>query len=63
MVSVVEVRVSTAAAAHHDSTGIWAFSSKSPTLRNPMTSTSTRAKLCTSATLPSVSELRSATSE
>ena len=62
MVSVVEARVSTAQIAHHDSTGICAPSSLPTTLRRPVTSASTRAKLCTSATLPSASEARSARS-
>ena len=62
-VMVVEARVSTVMIAHHDSTGICAPSSRSTTMRSPITSASTRAKLCTSATLPSASEARSARSE
>ena len=62
MVSVVAVRVSTVASAHHDSTGIWAPSTSSPIFLIADTSLSMRAKLCTSAMLPSVSVVRSATS-
>ena len=51
------------AIAHHDSTGICAPSSRSTTMRRPITSASMRAKLCTSATLPSASDARSARSE
>ncbi len=60
---VVAARVSTAITAHHESTGICAASSLSTTAFNAETSASTRAKLWTSATLPSVSEARSASSE
>ena len=63
MVSVVEALVSTATTAHHDSTGICAASRSSAMVRSPVTSASTRAKPCTRATLPSVSEARSARSE
>ncbi len=63
MVIVVAARVSTAIKAHQDSTGICAASSLSTTALSSETSASTRAKLCTSATLPSVSEARSASSE
>ena len=62
MVSVVEARVSTAQIAHHDSTGICAPSSRATTFFSPITSASMREKLCTSATLPSASEARSARS-
>ena len=62
IVSVVDARVSTAASAHQDSTGIWAPSSWLPTLRIAETSISMRAKLWTSAMLPSVSVVRSAMS-
>ena len=62
-VKVVDVRVSTTASAHHDSTGICAFSRRSTIWRSSMTSFSSREKLCTSAILPSVSEARSARSE
>ncbi len=57
---VVEARVSTVTSAHQDSTGICADSSWLATLRRSCTSASMRAKLCTSATLPSASEARSA---
>jgi hypothetical protein len=60
--SVVEARVITATTAHHDSTGICAASRRSTTSRSPDTSASTRAKPCTRAMLPSVSEARSARS-
>ena len=60
MVIVVEALVSTVASAHHHSTGICAPSSSVPTLRICDTSMSMRAKLWTSAMLPSVSEVRSA---
>jgi len=63
MVSVVEARVSTATIAHQESTGICAPSSLAITFLIPVTSASTRVKLCTSATLPSASEARSASSE
>ena len=63
MVSVVDVRVITVVTAHHDSTGIWALSTSSPIFFMPETSLSMRAKLCTSAIFPSVSVVRSATSE
>ena len=46
-VSVVAVRVSTAATAHHDSTGICARSSEFTRPFSAETSSSTRAKLCT----------------
>ncbi len=62
MVSVVEVRLRTAASAHHESTGIWAPSSLSPTLRISDTSDSMRAKLWIKAILPNVSVVRSAMS-
>ena len=62
-VSVVAVRVSTAANAHHDSTGICARRSEFTRLRRYDTSSSMRAKLCTTATLPSASLAVSATSE
>ena len=62
MVMVVAARVSTAATAHHVSTGICAASSESTSSRSADTSTSTRAKLCTTAILPSVSAAVSARS-
>jgi hypothetical protein len=63
IVIVVEERVSTEMTAHHDSTGICAASSLSTSCLSPVTSISIAAKLCTSATLPNVSEARSASSE
>ena len=63
MVKVVDVLVSVFAKAHQDRTGICAPSRRSTTLRRSRTSTSTRVKLCTNATLPRVSEARSARSE
>ena len=62
-VSVVAARVITVTTAHQDSTGICAASSRSTAFRSAVTSASTRAKLCTSATLPSASDARSARSE
>ena len=62
MVSVVQARVATEASAHQDKTGICAPSALAATLRIMFTSTSMRAKLWTSAMLPSVSLVRSATS-
>ena len=59
IVMVVEARVSTAIIAHQESTGICAASRRSTVMRRPDTSASTRAKPCTSATLPSASEVRS----
>ena len=61
--SVVDARVRTVTTAHHDSTGNCAASSCSLTDCSARTSDSTRAKLCTSAMLPSASEARSARSE
>ena len=61
--SVVAARVSTAATAHHDSTGSCACSSEFTMPLSADTSISTRAKLCTTATLPSVSAAVSARSE
>ena len=63
MMVVVAALVSTATTAHHDSTGICAASRSSAMVRSPVTSASTRAKPCTRATLPSVSDARSARSE
>ena len=63
MVMVVAARVSTAMTAHQDSTGSCAASSRSITALSSFTSACTRAKLCTSGTLPSASEARSASSE
>ena len=63
MVSVVDALVMVETTAHQDSTGICAPSRRPTTARNSRTSSSTRVKLCTSATLPSVSEARSARSE
>ena len=63
MVMVVDARVITDTIAHHDSTGICAESSLLATLRRSCTSASMRTKLCTSATLPSASDARSARSE
>ena len=60
---VVAARVSTAATAHHDSTGICARSSEFTSPLSADTSSSTRAKLCTTAMLPSVSAAVSARSE
>ena len=62
-VMVVEARVITVTIAHQDSTGICAESSRWATLRRSCTSASMRTKLCTSATLPSASDARSARSE
>ena len=62
-VSVVALRVSTAAIAHHDSTGICARNSEFTRPLSADTSSSTRAKLCTTATLPSASAAVSARSE
>lgn len=58
--SVVAARVSTATTAHHDSC---ACSSEFTMPLSADTSISTRAKLCTTATLPSVSAAVSARSE
>ena len=62
MVMVVAARVSTESTAHQESTGICAARSLCVTRRRSLTSDSMRVKLCTSATLPSVSEARSASS-
>jgi len=62
IVSVVEARVSTAQIAHQVSTGVCSPSSLPIAFFSPVTSASMRAKLCTSATLPNVSETRPAIS-
>ena len=62
-VSVVAERVSTVNTAHHVSAGNWAPSSRRLIPPSARTSSSILAKLCTSATLPSVSDACSARSE
>ena len=63
IVSVVAERVSIVMTAHHDRTGSWALSTRWLIPLRLSTSCCTRAKLCTNATLPKVSDARSAKSE